>query len=65
MNPIDKARIMMEKSCKEALGFLDLAIEQQKHGKNVDHLKQQAIKALQRFSDNDELIDALYDDDGR
>lgn len=63
MKDLDRANIVFEKSISESAGFIELAIEQQKNGCDTTALIQRAIEALQRFSNDDDLIDAMYDED--
>ena len=61
MRTIDKADVVFHKSVTEALGYVELAQEIKKTGGDTSSMTLAAIKALQRFSDNDELVDAMYD----
>lgn len=65
MNQSDKARAILYRSIDEAHGYLELAIEQEKAGCDSSKLKQAAIESLQRFSNDDDLIDAMYEEDMR
>lgn len=63
MKKIDEAELVFQKSVEEALGFIELAKMASDAGRDNSDMRQQAIRALQRFSDDDELIDAMYDAD--
>ena len=60
MKPIEEADIAFRKSINETLGYLELM-----QLTATTSLCQQALEALQRFSDNDDYIDAMYDEDMR
>lgn len=61
---MDKAHLaatIFMKSIDEAIGYLDLARMNRANGMDDSGMRKQAIKALQRFSDNDVLVDTLHD----
>ena len=53
-----------QRAIHEASGYLDLAILN-KDGDGHEEMKQAAIAALKRVADDDDLIDAMYDEDMR
>jgi hypothetical protein len=59
----DKAEVVFDRSVTEALGYIELAKEQQSHGCDVSKLIAAALESLKRFSDDDDLIDAIYEAD--
>ena len=65
MKALEKAEIIFRKSVEEALGYIELAQMTEKQGGDTEILKKKAIEALQRFSDDDDLVDALYENDLR
>lgn len=65
MNIQERAEVVLEKSFEEALGYLELARKTQVNGGDNTSMRKAAIKALERFSDDDELVDAMCDAEAR
>ena len=65
MKRIDRAEAVFHRSVTEALGYLRLAIKASDEGNKsgADKMGDAAIAALRRFSDNDDLIDAMMEAD--
>lgn len=57
----ERAEVVLEKSIEEAIGYIELAQKTQADGGDNTSMRTAAIKALQRFSDDDELVDAMCD----
>lgn len=60
MKTIEKANIIFNQSITEAQGYIQLAMLQT--GDNTKMIAA-ALAALRRFSDDDELVDAMEEDD--
>jgi hypothetical protein len=57
---VENANRVLNQSVQEALGYVELAKMSEESGLDNKMLRDRAIKALRRFSDDDDLIDALY-----
>lgn len=56
---LQRADEVFRHSVREASGYLDLAGFAREAGRSDQAMRDAAIKALQRFSDDDDLIDAM------
>ncbi|KKL91877.1 hypothetical protein LCGC14_1890300 [marine sediment metagenome] len=65
MDTPERAEAVFQRSISEALGYIELAQHCHKRALDATAMRKAALRALQRFSDNDELIDAMYDADMR
>lgn len=63
MDILERADVVFRKSIREAKGYIELA--RMTHGSGGDDkpMREGALRALRRFTDDDELIDAWYDAD--
>ena len=57
----DQARRKHQRACLEALGFIELAKMSKAAGGDGDAMRKLAIEALEKFTNDDEAIDAIYD----
>lgn len=62
MEPLEKADVVFDRSVREALGYIELARMQSEMGADNQAMLHAALVALQRFSNDDDLIDAMYDE---
>ena len=61
MTKKQQANIVFQKSIQEARGYIELAKMQAEMGADNQKMRECAIKALQQFSDNDDLVEAIYE----
>lgn len=62
---LEEAETRLQSSVTKALGYLELIQIAQDSGGDTSKLRKAALEELQRFSDSDDAIDAMYDADMR
>jgi len=60
MKTVEQAHVVFDRSVREALGYIELAKGVRDEQAKKDMIEG-ALESLRRFSDDDELIDAMYD----
>ncbi len=61
----EQAEQLRQRSLREGIGFIELAQIAEANGRDSTLMRNRALEVLNRFIDNDDAIEALYDADMR